>query len=84
VWALGHSQRGNPLVNEAAIGPRPAQLRLFDINGSLLIIMTTDFPETSPFEIGAGASPDPTLHAGDQPELRAIVDSIRFTPEANG
>ena len=79
----GHIQNGNPLVNEAATGPRPAQLRLLDIDGSIVIIMTTDFPETSPFEIGAGASPDPTLHAPDQAELKAIVDSIRLTPETD-
>ena len=40
---------------------------------------TTDFPQTSPYELAEGVAPDPTRHAADQVELHAILDSIRLT-----
>lgn len=66
-----------PVVTEQAI-PRAGQYRIVDVDGSLVVIRTTDFPETSPFEESQGVAPDPTRHSADQVELRQILDSIRF------
>jgi hypothetical protein len=64
------------------------QLRIVDVDGQPIVIMATDFPETSHWENNvAGATPNPTAHAADQIELRQIVDSIRIegrTPASPG
>jgi hypothetical protein len=57
---------------------RAGQYRIVDVDGSLIVIRTTDFPDTSPFEESQGVAPDPTRHSADQVELRQILDSIRF------
>jgi len=53
---------------------------ILDVNGTLLGIRTTDYPEASPFESEQGVRPDPTRHVADQVQLRAMVNSIRITP----
>jgi hypothetical protein len=54
-------------------------LRVVDVDGQPIVIMATDFPESSHWENQvAGATPNPTVHAADQIELRQIVDSIRI------
>jgi hypothetical protein len=67
-----------PIVNATAT-PHTSQLRIVDVDGTLLVIRTTDFPETSPYEEEQGVAPDPTRHTADQVELHEIVDSIRIT-----
>ncbi len=47
-----------------------------DVNGTLLVIRTTDFPDTSPNELSNGIPDDPTRHAADQVAMQQIVDSI--------
>ena len=69
---------GYPMVAQSAT--RPAQFRILEIGGQLLIIRTTDFPGQSPFEETQSIAPDATRHAADQPALRAILDSLRFAP----
>jgi hypothetical protein len=63
-------------------------LRVVDVDGQPIVIMATDFPETSHWENQvAGATPNATAHAADQIELRQIVDSIRIegrTPASPG
>jgi hypothetical protein len=59
---------------------RPAQFRILDVRGSLLAIRTTDYPELSPFEIEQGVRADPNRHVADELALRAMVNSIQFTP----
>jgi hypothetical protein len=59
---------------------RAATFRILEVGDGLLAIRTTDFAEISPFEASQGVAQDPTRHAADQVELRAIVDSIRLTP----
>jgi hypothetical protein len=71
---------GYPIVNATAT-PHADQLRIVDVDGTLVVIRTTDFPETSPYEEEQGVAPDPTRHAADQVELHEIVDSIRITVE---
>jgi hypothetical protein len=56
------------------------QFTLLDVEGSVLVIWTTDFPGTTSFEEDGGASPDPQAHVEDQVQLRAIRDSIVITP----
>jgi hypothetical protein len=60
--------------------PVADQFTFLDVDGSVLVIWTTDFSATSPFEVAGGASPDPDAHVGDQVELRSILDSIVITP----
>ena len=57
---------------------RPAQFRIVDVDGHLIVVRTTDFPGPSTYEVSQGLDPDSPLHAADQVELDAIVDSIRF------
>jgi hypothetical protein len=56
------------------------QLRIVNVDGVPIVIVTTDFPENSSWEISNGASPNPTAHASDQIELRRILASIRIDP----
>jgi hypothetical protein len=65
-----------PMVGDPS---RPAQFRILDVNGQLLGIRTTDYPEVSPVEADQGVKPDPTRHAADQLALRKIVASIETT-----
>jgi hypothetical protein len=60
--------------------PVPEQYTILDVDGSVLVIWTTDFPATSPFEVAGGASPDPEAHVADQVELHGILDSIVIQP----
>jgi hypothetical protein len=60
--------------------PSVNQFTLLNVEGSVLVIWTTDFPGTTRFEVDGGASPDPQAHVDDQVQLRGIVDSIVVTP----
>ena len=68
-----------PMVSSAAVGT-PGTFEIVNTGHGLLVIRTTDFPQTSPNELGAGVAPDPTRHAADQVALHAILDSIRINP----
>jgi hypothetical protein len=52
--------------------------QIVDTGHGLLVIRYTDFPQTSPAEVGDGLTLDPTRHAADQVKLHAILDSIRL------
>jgi hypothetical protein len=53
--------------------------RVVDVDGQPVVILATDFPESSGWENQApGATPNPTAHASDQVELRQILDSIQI------
>ena len=67
-----------PIVNATATAHK-VQFRIVDVDGTLLVIRTTDFPETTPAEAAQGLALDPTRHAADQVELHQILDSIRVT-----
>ena len=56
------------------------QFTLLDVEGSVLVIWTTDYPGTSEFEEDGGAPPDPQAHVADQVELHDILDSIVLQP----
>jgi hypothetical protein len=68
-----------PIIADSKATAHRVQFRILDVDGSLLVIRTTDFPETSPTEAAQGIGPDPTRHAADQVELHQILDSIRVT-----
>jgi hypothetical protein len=57
---------------------RAGTFRIIDINGALLVIRTTDFPDTSPNELANGIPDDPTRHTADQVVMQQILDSIRI------
>ena len=57
---------------------RAATYYILDVDGTLVVIRTTDFPDPTPHELAQGVEPDPTRHAGDQVEMQGILDSIRF------
>jgi hypothetical protein len=63
-----------------SIDPVVNQFTFLDVDGSVLVIWTTDFPATTMFEEGGGASPDARAHADEQVELHEILDSIVITP----
>ncbi len=56
--------------------PHKAQFRILDVNGKLLVIRTTDFPETSPNESEAGRrdGPDPSYDGPGQAPPDARLD----------
>jgi hypothetical protein len=61
-------------------GTKVNQFILLDVEGSVLVIWTTDFPATTEFEVASGASPDPEAHVEDQAQLHDILDSIVIEP----
>lgn len=56
------------------------QAYLLDVAGGVVAIWTTDYPQRTELEIGAGMSPDPAAHVADQATLHAILDSLVITP----
>ena len=74
--SAGTAIDGYPMAGQ--VTNRPAQFRILEIAGKLLVIRTTDFPQESPFEVSQGVAPDPTRHVADQVALHAILDSLRF------
>jgi hypothetical protein len=75
------------IETSGADGNEPSQMTLINMDSfisgdssGVLAIWTTDFPETTSFEVESGASPDPQAHAQDQEALHAILDSIRISP----
>ena len=59
--------------------PHKVQFRILDVNGTPLVVRTTDFPETSPNEAEQGVALNPTRHSADQVELHQMLDSIKVT-----
>lgn len=60
----------------------PEQFTFLDVDGSVLVLWTTDYPGTNYFEMDGGAEFDPEAHAEHQSELRAILDSIEIVPRS--
>ncbi len=81
LWTTKHSATidAYPLVTKDSV-PHKVQYRILDVDGTPLVIRTTDFPETSPNEAEQGVGRDPTRHGQDQVELHEILNSIRVTP----
>jgi hypothetical protein len=75
---VGHALDAYPTITSDRI-VHAAQFRFIDVDGTLLAIRTTDFPQTSPSEADQGVPSDPTRHAADQVELQRILDSVRIT-----
>ena len=55
------------------------QAMLFDVDGTLIAIMTPTLTQTSPFEEQQGIARDPERHAADAVEMQAILDSIEMS-----
>jgi hypothetical protein len=68
-----------PMINDTGVR-YPADVRIFEIDGTLVAIRTMGLEQTSPFEESIGVARDPDRHADDQVELNAILDSIRIEP----
>ena len=81
IWttSLGMLVDGYPMAATGADG-HAGTFRIVDVGGTLLVIRTTDFPQTSPHEAAQGVAPDPDRHAADQVELQQILDSITIGP----
>ena len=80
MWTIPQGGTVNAYPMVGATGkPRAGTFRIVDVNGTLLVIRTTDFPDTSPNELAQGIPDDPTRHAADQVEMQQILDSVRIT-----
>lgn len=81
LWKIpqGMAVDAYPMVGARGPAARPGTFRIVDVNGTLLVIRTTDFPETSPNELSGGVPDAPTRHAADQVVMQQILDSIRIT-----
>ena len=55
-------------------------IRIIDVDGVRLVIVATDYPGTSAWEVQHGVPFDAADHAEDQVALQAILDSIRINP----
>lgn len=55
------------------------QFTFLDVEGSVLVVWTTDFAATTIFEVNGGAAPDPRAHVADQVQMTEILDSIAIT-----
>jgi len=80
VWTIpqGGSVDAYPMVG-APGKARAGTYRIVDVNSTLLVIMATDFPQTSPNELANGIPDDATRHATDRVAMQQILDSIRIT-----
>lgn len=58
----------------------PEQFTFLDVEGSVLVLWTTDYPQTNFYEMDGGAEFDPEGHAEDQLALRGILESIELVP----
>jgi hypothetical protein len=58
----------------------PLPIRILDVDGVRVVIVATDYPGTSAWELGEGKTFDPRHHADDQVELQAIFDSVQINP----
>jgi hypothetical protein len=52
--------------------------RIFDVDGTPVVLRTLEFADPSPHELGQGVAPDPTRHAADLVELHEMIDSIQI------
>jgi len=79
VWTIpqGGSVDAYPMVG-APGKARTGTYRIVDVRGTLLVIMATDFAQTSPNELANGIPDDPFRHTADQVAMRQILDSIRI------
>ena len=80
VWqtASGGSLDTYPMIGGSS-ARAAGTFEIVDTGHGLVVIRTTDFPETSPAEVAGGMAADATRHAADLPALHAILESIRFT-----
>ena len=58
-------------------------VRIVDTGRGLLVIRSADFADTSPFELQNGVAQSATRHTADQPQLQAILDSVRIAAPAS-
>jgi hypothetical protein len=80
VWTIPQGGTVNAYPMVGATGKaRAGTFRIVDVNGTLLVIRTTDFPDTSPNELAQGVPDDPARHEADQVAMHQILDSIRIT-----
>lgn len=79
MWTTANSSvvDAYPLVN-VQDRSHEVEFRVFDFDGELLVVMATNFPETSPFEEENGIPFDPERHVEHQVEMDAILDSIEL------
>jgi hypothetical protein len=79
IWTTpsGAAVDAYPMVGSAG-QPRAGTFRVVEAGGSLVVIRTTEFGDASPHELDQGVQPDPSRHAVDLAELRAILASIRI------
>jgi hypothetical protein len=66
-----------PMVGVAG-QPRTGTFRILDVDGTLVVIRTTEFTDPSPHELAQHVQTDPTRHAADLVELQGILDSIQI------
>lgn len=66
--------------NREAHPQPPEQFTFLDVEGTVLVIWTTDYPQTNYYEMDGGAEFDADYHADHQVALRGILESIAIVP----
>jgi hypothetical protein len=74
---LGTSYDGYPMT-AGDPGEFTGRYRVVDVDGDLVLMVTTEFAGTSPHELSQGVVNNPDRHTNDLPEMQAIVESLRF------
>jgi hypothetical protein len=57
---------------------QPLTFRVLEVNGTRLVIVSTEYEETSAWEERLGVDHDPAAHRDDVPELESMIESITF------
>ena len=85
MWTTANSQAVDayPMVNDQD-RHHEIELRVFDVDGELLVVAAMNYPETSPFEEDGGIAFDPDRHVDHQVEMDAILDSIELKSPDGG
>ena len=73
-WSAPTSEPRVMLPGEANV------LRILDVDGVRLVIVTVEYAHTTEFEQLQGIPFEADAHAADLPELREMMDSIRIEP----
>jgi hypothetical protein len=79
IWATsgGTAIDGYPMVGTGGQA-RAGTYRILDVDGTLVVIRTSELGDPSPHELAQGVEPDPARHAADLVELQGIIESIKF------
>ena len=79
LWTIPQGRSSTGIRWSERGGSRPDSFRIVEINGTLLVLRTTDFANRHQTSSSKGIPDNPKRHAADQVAMQQILDSIRIT-----